>query len=177
MSKKTIKMISIIFAIIFVACFLSFGYTIWIHRNDDISNQLNSTLNDMLDESYIHYGDISKSNYKNIVSAKDYDHLYYMGYGLSYLDGVSENDVEIINGYISRKDIDIIKAYCTYPKTHIINDKEAVSVYYYVRSVVLPGGSHSGSGGPIEDDMGIEVTVTWNLKGNAWHIVGVGEEP
>ena len=48
-------------------------------ENDKICSNLSNTVYDIVEESYFNYGNISNSKYKDIISAHDYNTLYYLG--------------------------------------------------------------------------------------------------
>ncbi len=152
---------------------IRFIVTNYERPSDKIKSELGRELYEMIEESFINYGDISKSKYKDVISPKHYDFLYY----------ISRESEDQTSGksYIDRSNYDILISYHSMPETEIISETKAVSTYFleYKYSVDKPFTEYEGHRYYELLDYTLaksQVTIKWEYQDDKrWHIVGYEE--
>lgn len=176
LSKKIRKRIGLI--IIIVVFCLSVIFTIVyfnIHKNDDKTcYELSRLTYDMVEESYMNYGNIKNSKYKDIVSSHNYKMMYYIR-DTDYSDPKKP--------YIDRSNYDILISYHSMPETTLNDSETATTTYIYETKYVADKEPTYRDGHTYYDihDYGggrSTCTVKWKLQSDGkWHVVDFIDPP
>lgn len=148
---------------------IRFIVTSYERPSDKVKHDLNVGLYDMIEESFINYGDISESEYKDIVSPEYYDFLYYLSW--------KNEDQSSGKNYIDRSDYDILISYHSMPETDMISGTEAVSTYYIEYKFAADKPFEEREGHRYYDRLRYAlgkstITIKWELQNDKkWHIV------
>ncbi len=176
--KKTKKstvivLLSVVYLIISVLlCYYQIKY-------DEICDSLNCIVYDMVEETYINYGNIKYSKYKDIISPLDYLCMYYGREGGPLDDGTDPDR--------SKNGVDVYEANHSIPETVLINSYTAETKYTYSYMYACKDESRKepreyrdgfiyyglyGEHGAIS-----ECTIRWQLQSDGkWHIVDFREK-
>lgn len=173
LSKKTVIVCFVVFLIIVIIAFPITNYIMDKHsENDKICSNLSNTVYDIVEESYFNYGNISNSKYKDIISAHDYNTLYYLG-------AIDYDDPQ--KSYFDRSKMEILISYHSKPTT-VVNNNRATSEYdYECEYFIKETQNHIDSYQRYKNkDYTLRcghITVKWELQNGIWHIVDVVDPP
>ena len=141
-------------------------------KDDSVCDELSRTVYDIVEESYINYGNIKYSKYKDIISPKDYSNMYYL-----YVVDYSDPDTP----YVDRSKIYILISYHTMPTTQITGADEAVTTYTYEKRYIYNPEQENQAENTYDEysySAGIVdgCTVKWRRQRDGkWHIVSYYE--
>lgn len=169
--KKIIGIIVVLVSVIIAICCVVF-LNKQQEKKDNTSVDLNRLLYEIVEESYLNYGDITYSKYKDIVSPQDYKSLYYLGV-------IDYNDPK--EGFLDRSKMEILISYHSTPTTVVQNNRATSNYYYESKYIIKETPSYLNSYPRYEKDNCIlscsHVTVEWELQNETWHIVDVVDPP
>lgn len=164
--KKAIIIFGIVLAAVFIICI------IWIFTSFQkqqieykrTTNSLSRMLDDMVEESYMFYGNPTYSQYKDIISISDYDRLYYLD------NGSGEKP--------DRSQLEILISYHSYPETEMKDSKHATSTFTAKAKYIIKGTPLYRNGYPYYEktDMYLGVphyTVEWEYQDGKWRVTDV----
>ncbi len=142
-------------------------------EDDRICNELSKTVYNIVNESYVNYGNIKNSKYKDIISPEDYSKMNYLGI-------TNLNDPDSQN--IKRSEIDILISYHTEPVTERMSANLAVTTYNYEKKIIVDGTPVQRDGltwykdGRKVSNTKNGCTVVWEkLEDGKWHIASFYE--
>ena len=119
-----------------------------------------------VEESYKNYGNIELSNYKDIVSAHNYELLYYLR-SINYYDPLTK--------YIDRSKYDVLTSYHSWPETVFDSGTQATTTYFCEYKYSTPEHQKIHSNYTYGRSL---CTIKWQLKDDGqWHIVDFTEPP
>lgn len=134
--------------------------------DDNRSEHLNKTVYNIVEESYKNYGNIELSDYQNVISAHNYNLLYYLR-SIDYDDPEKE--------YIDRSKYDVLTSYHSWPETVFDSDTQATTTYFYECKYSTPEHQKLHSDYTFIRSF---CTIKWQLKDNGqWYIVDFIDPP
>ena len=134
-SKTKVICIFVILSIVSLTILYLFLYKPIQDENNKTCNKLSKMVYEIVEESYINYGDINYSNYRDIISANNYDLMYY-------LKVINYDDPNM--SYLDRSEYeDILTSYHTMPNTILIDSNTAISKYEYCKKYVVNNNSEN----------------------------------
>ncbi len=172
--KKTAVVFMVVAGMIALSAIVFLGSSFYSLSTEHIRYELSRTVYDIVEESYMNYGNIEYSQYQDIISANDYDRMYYLG-------GLNNDDSD--QKYYDRSAYDIIRSYHSQPEVTMISSTEAVITYmydmkYYVKQTPQYRGGHAYYGDCQGTGAIGHCTVKMNLQSDGkWHVVEFSDPP
>lgn len=164
--KKTIIIFGIVLAAVFIICI------IWIFTSfqkqqkeyKKTANSLSRLLYDIVEDSYINYGEITYSQYKDVISPSDYDKLYYFD------NGSGEKP--------DRSQLEILISYHSTPDTEMLDSKHATSTFTATAKYITKGTPLYRNGRSYYEKTNMYLgvphyTVEWEYQDGKWRVTDV----